>query len=449
MGVHLQGARPLDGPSFSGLSNLLRMASTSKRTMSQVLVSSIHGRLPLCNGNLSFADLSRASPQIVVQNSVLVAVMHRSRALPADPSKPRYLASTAILLVEITKLLVSLAIVTYTTAAKTPTATATDQQPSFSSLARRVARSLCTHDALLLVVPAALYTLQNFLIYVAISNMQAVAFQVTYQLKILTTVFFSILLLRRSISARQWVAMLLLTLGVAVVQVSQPGSGGGGGSAGAAAGAAWPSLVGLREWVTSALGGHPSTATTTTLEARGHVMVAPTAPHGLSGTSKGVLAAVGASVISGLTSVYFEKLVKDSLPTVSLWTRNAQLAFFSLFPAALVGVLWQDGAAVARDGFFAGYTPLVWAVIALQALGGMLVAMCVAYADNVAKNFAASLSIVVSCAIGALVFAEPVTPHSAFGIFAVLLATYLYQSRGSRPAREHLLPVSKDEEVIK
>lgn len=44
--------------------------------------------------------------------------------------------------------------------------------------------------------------------------------QVTYQLKILTTALFSVLMLRKSLSKVQWVSLLLLFGGVAIVQVS-------------------------------------------------------------------------------------------------------------------------------------------------------------------------------------------------------------------------------------
>jgi UDP-sugar transporter A1/2/3 len=46
-------------------------------------------------------------------------------------------------------------------------------------------------------------------------------------------------------------------------------------------------------------------------------------------------------MISGLAGVYFEKVLKGS--SASLWIRNVQLSFFSLFPALFVGVLWKDG----------------------------------------------------------------------------------------------------------
>jgi UDP-galactose transporter len=236
---------------------------------------------------------------------------------------------------------------------------------------QHLCRSVFAPDSWKLLIPAALYTLQNSLFYAAISNLDAVTFQVTYQLKIITTVLFSILLLGRSISLRQWLSLALLTLGVALVQVS-----------GAETSQGW------LQQLTSLM--------------RGRTL--PT-----SNAFKGLMAVVAASATSGLTSVYFEKLVKDSMASVSLWTHNVQLSFFSLFPAFFIGVLWQDGAAILRDGFFAGYNSMVWATIGLQALGGLIVAVCIAYADNVAKNFAASLSIVVSYAATAFIFRAPVT----------------------------------------
>lgn len=42
----------------------------------------------------------------------------------------------------------------------------------------------------------------------------------TYQLKILTTALFSVLMLRKSLSRVQWISLLLLFAGVAIVQVS-------------------------------------------------------------------------------------------------------------------------------------------------------------------------------------------------------------------------------------
>lgn len=328
--------------------------------------------------------------------------MHHSRNSPTN-HQPRYLASTAVLLVEIIKLAASLSLAIYDLLQSHPASPASD-------IPALLWQSIFAPDCWKLVVPAALYTLQNSLVYVAISNLDAVTFQVTYQLKILTTVLFSILLLGRSISLRQWLALVLLTLGVALVQIS-----------GQISSEDW------RERLSSLIRG-------------GAALNVPT-----SSAFRGFTAVVAASITSGLTCVYFEKLVKDSLASVSLWTRNVQLSFFSLFPALFIGVLWQDGAAIARDGFFAGYGPIVWVTIALQAFGGLVVAVCIAYADNVAKNFAASLSIVVSYVATALLFRTPMTGPSTGGAAIVLAAMYLYNSR--LPPRMVLLPTTKERHI--
>jgi UDP-galactose transporter len=73
-----------------------------------------------------------------------------------------------------------------------------------------------------------------------------------------------------------------------------------------------------------------------------------------------------------------------------------QLSFYSLFPALIFGVFLKDGEEIAKNGFFDGYNAVVWTAIVLQAGGGVLVAMCINYADNIAKNFATSISIVLS-----------------------------------------------------
>jgi solute carrier family 35 (UDP-sugar transporter), member A1/2/3 len=320
--------------------------------------------------------------------------MHYSRSAPAL-SGPRYLASTAVLLVEIIKLGLSLSVATHDLIKKHPSTTPRD-------LAVLLYHDCFAADSWKLVIPAALYTLQNSLVYVAISNLDAVTFQVTYQLKILTTVVFSILLLGRTITSRQWLSLLLLTAGVAIVQTSSPISGGSVTSFGS-----WDEIKARLSNLIPA---------TETLKRSVDVLTSRSAPDSAllypsRNATTGLLAVLAASIISGLTCVYFEKLLKDSLDTVSLWTRNVQLSFYSLFPALFIGVLWQDGATIAEHGFFVGYRPVVWATILLQAAGGIIVAACMAYADNVAKNYAASASIVVCGVVGAVFFGVPITPN--------------------------------------
>ena len=65
-------------------------------------------------------------------------------------------------------------------------------------------------DTIKVAVPAFIYTVQNNLLYVSISNLPAAVFQVSYQMKILTTAMFSITMLGKKISKTQWLALLVL-----------------------------------------------------------------------------------------------------------------------------------------------------------------------------------------------------------------------------------------------
>ncbi|NXT45112.1 S35A2 protein, partial [Pelecanoides urinatrix] len=233
-------------------------------------------------------------------------------------------------------------------------------------------------DTLRLAVPSLIYTLQNNLQYVAISNLPAATFQVTYQLKILTTALFSVLLLGTSLSRPQWLSLALLAAGVALVQAEQ---------------------------VRSPPGGSPSPA-------------GPPQNYALG------LAAVAASCLSsGFAGVYFERLLKTR--GGSIWIRNIQLGAVGT-AAGLAAMLAAERSAVATLGFFYGYNPAVWAVVVNQAAGGLLVAVVVRYADNILKGFATALSILASTLASVHLFGfRPRGPFLA-GTAMVLAAVYLY-----------------------
>jgi len=256
-------------------------------------------------------------------------------------------------------------------------------RPSASILSHLspVYKSVFAGDSWKLTIPAVLYTLQSSLLYTAISNLDVVTFQVNYQLKILTTAVFSVQFLGRQLSASRWLALVLLAFGIAIVQVPEPNE-----------------LLKILHWDI------PAKLFARVDEAQKNHVGIP-----VMNASKGFAAVVAASVISGLTGVYFEKVVKDSAASVSIWTRNMQLSFYSLFPALFFGVLYKDGQIVRENGFFVGYSLLVWITILLQVLGGLTVAMCVAQMDNIIKNFAVSISIVFSFLIEVYFFETSIT----------------------------------------
>lgn len=96
----------------------------------------------------------------------------------APPGDHRYFASTAVFLNEIIKLAICLTFAVYETsrslAPQTPATTIFEQ----------IYRSVFSGDGWKLAIPGILYALENTLQYVALSNLDAVHFQILYQLKV-------------------------------------------------------------------------------------------------------------------------------------------------------------------------------------------------------------------------------------------------------------------------
>jgi UDP-sugar transporter A1/2/3 len=153
---------------------------------------------------------------LVVQNSSLFVVTRYSR-LPTNEDPVVYLSSAVVLVVELCKMCICLAVI------------ATDGK-LFHSLQLHIWTE--REQTMRLAVPAICYALQNNLVFIAISNLSAAAAQVLYQMKTLTTAIFSVLLLGRSFHQSQWASFVLLTLGVILVQ-SQDAKSTSGQSTGA------------------------------------------------------------------------------------------------------------------------------------------------------------------------------------------------------------------------
>lgn len=123
------------------------------------------------------------------------------------------------------------------------------------------------------------------------------------------------------------------------------------------------------------------------------------------------------------SGVYFEKTLKGT--HTPLWARNFQLATFGII-IGTVGMYVNDGDKIKEKGILFGYHKLVWAIIAMQAFGGLLVGVVVKYADNILKGFAAAVSIVISCVLSVYLFSFKLSLPFVSGAALVMLATYLY-----------------------
>lgn len=242
-----------------------------------------------------------------------------------------------------------------------------------------VFRKYCNnYDSLKMAVPAVLYFIQNNLVLMSLECLPVAIFQVTYQCKILTTAFFSVLWLGRSISITQIGALLLLTFGVAIVQTAD---------------------------------------------------VKPTnSQFTLSDQVAGFIYVLLACVLSGVAGVYFEKVLKESR-NQSIFFRNFQLAGFTII-LGLPLVLYKRWDFFMEHEIFNNprnqFTPSVWVLVCLQAFGGFVVATVVKYADQVQKGFAVSFAIVLGSVASTLLF----DTHLAFtfwvGATMVVSSVYFY-----------------------
>ena len=240
-------------------------------------------------------------------------------------------------------------------------------------------------DTLKISIPALLYTVQNNCLFIAVGHLEAAVFQVSYQLKTLTTAVLTVVLLGRKQQLHQWFALLLLTAGAAMVQEPKKAAANVNSDGSAAA----------------------------------------------SALAVGLTATVVACVCSSVASVYLEKILVESKP--SIWVRNAQLCLFTI-PIAFVGTRMVEDKYIKEDGTpLHGFNAIVWAAILTNAAGGMLVATVMKFAGNILRNFAQALAIIVggivraACPVeGFSVSPPPVAPSRSVRCRAACVRVRVY-----------------------
>lgn len=359
---------------------------------------------------------------LALQSTTLVIVMHYSRVSVSSSSNV-YSASSAVLIVEVLKCAISLVIAFIRTKPPPSAVRGHNRLPetptypsSFSNSGRtpylvpapvlflrirQLASEIGSADAWKLSIPALLYVLQNNLQYVAVSNLDVPTFQVTNQMKILTTAGFSVMLLHRKLSKRKWISLALLAIGVGIVQIQ-----------------ASTSSVPVEL---------PSLKSSSSVPVAGGDTVDPppsTSPtlHPLTG----FLAVTASCFTSGLAGVYFEMVLKGS--TADLWVRNVQMSAWSIIPALvpiLVGFL-RDGTRF--EDMFANFGAWAWCTVLMQVLGGLVTALVIKYSDNILKGFATSLAIVLSFLVSVGLFNLSITISFLVGASVVLGATWMYNA---------------------
>jgi len=182
------------------------------------------------------------------------------------------------------------------------------------------------------------------------------------------------LLLKKTLEIRQWVALAVLACSVAAVQVSQ-------------------SVTKL------------------------------TSDASTKRTYIGLATVLISCTLSGLSGVYFEKLLKDS--DISIWVRNIHLSFIGVGLASAIAFT-TEAELIHESGFFAGYGLIVWLFVGLNAGGGLLIAAVIMYTDNILKGFATSAAIFLSYLASSIFFDFQTTWLFSLGALGVTGSIFLY-----------------------
>ncbi|WKX98247.1 hypothetical protein Q1695_013709 [Nippostrongylus brasiliensis] len=225
-------------------------------------------------------------------------------------------------------------------------------------------------------VPSIAYAIQNNLDFVALSNLDAGLYQVTTQLKVITTAIFMMLFLGRKFSGTRWAAILLLFFGVAAVQLNNVNDTGE--------------------------------------QKRGNYFV-------------GITAVLVTCVTAGFAGVYFEMMLKGGGST-PFWIRNLQMYSCGMV-SAFVGCLVSDGESISERGFFYGYDVKVWIIVGFLSFGGVYISLVMKYLDNLHKSFASAVSIILVVITSYFVFADVfIGAYFVVGTAIVVFAVLLYNS---------------------
>jgi len=241
-------------------------------------------------------------------------------------------------------------------------------------------------DLLRVGVPSLLYYIQNCLLQYSAGHVPAGLWQVTYQGKVLVTAFFSVTLLNKVLMRAQWLAILLMGLGIAIVQLSD--------------------------------------AKETKQEAMGNA-------HEQQ-VYMGFMQLFLACLCSGFASVYFEKIIKaggvktNQTKKLSVWLQNMQLSGCTVLLGSLVLAQERMNLQEQEREFLQGFTPKVWFMLGNNAVGGLLVALVLKYADNLLRGFASALATIVTSLIAVQAFGFVLGPPFLFGTCVVVASTLLY-----------------------
>lgn len=255
------------------------------------------------------------------------------------------------------------------------------------SNADRSHASLRVRDVLQFAIPAAVYFVNNNIMFLILERINSTEFQILSCLKTVFTALLFRTILCRILSVTKWAAIVTLACGAASSQIQQ----------------------------TCAAGPHAEYGSGPELS-NAEVVV-------------GVVGTALSSLLSSFAGVYSELLLKKDAQLHSIHLQNALLYSWGLV-FNVVGLAVFDGGSVSTRGLLYGYNACTWALLINNAVTGLTISAVLKYTNNIARVFAHTGAMVITASIGVLFLDAHGNPQLPLGIMIVSASTVIYAADG-------------------
>ncbi|KAK9147554.1 hypothetical protein Scep_006311 [Stephania cephalantha] len=219
-------------------------------------------------------------------------------------------------------------------------------------------------------IPAALYLVKNLLQYYIFAYVDAPGYQILKNLNIISTGILYHIILKKKLGEIQWAAFILLCAGCTTAQLN------------------------------------------------------PSSDHVLQTPVPGWIMAIVMALLSGFAGVYTEAIIKKR-PSRNINVQNFWLYIFGMIFNA-IAIVVQDFSAVAKKGFFHGYSLVTVCMILNHALSGIAVSMVMKYADNIVKVYSTSVAMLLTAVVSVFLFGYHLSLAFFLGSTVVSVSVYLH-----------------------
>jgi len=263
----------------------------------------------------------------------------------------------------------------------------------------------------LYMVPAFLYCLYNNLAFVNLATFDPTTYYLLLQLRVVVTGVLFQIIFKKYLSRRQWISLIMLTLGCMLKQVDLNSfySDANDDSEAAA----------LQQ-----AGGNAVAA-----DAAGTVAAAKTIGKNMTGFDFSISAVfiLAQTICSCLAGVYNEYLLKDKGAEVNIFVQNVFMYLDSIVCNAGILLLrgeLLDAFSAHNLGSIMRFSVII--IIVNNAAIGIVTSFFLKYMNSILKTFASALELLFTAVLCYFLFAIPIYINTALAIAVVSYAIYLY-----------------------